>query len=342
MVLGRPFLATIHADIDVFNKEISLGIRHNRVTFNMDKKAHNFTTPIGKERRSKKARTFEPETNDPSVNFCKPVKKNYNGVLKVWPTCDPTMKLCNGGKEIYGMNKQGDMKYWYAEWCNENSSPDTLTFNSTSVQEDCKPRPKDYPFKDWLLTKVGYTDRKWIKVQGDDLKGSGHGKEGPKKDVERSLSKEEEFEDTPTRSHWTVSVVKPSFYHTLPNTASYAMSKSKSLIRNPFIRHTSLKPSISPPRVNATNPSAVSAASINAAKRSTVSAARVNAAKLSAVSAARINAVKPSAVTAVQHNHIKKVWRPKTLVLDHAFWTTSASMTLKRFDYNDALGRSCY
>nr|GFD11041.1 hypothetical protein [Tanacetum cinerariifolium] len=84
----------------------------------------------------------------------------------------------------------------------------------------------------------------------------------------------------------TVSVVKPSFYQTRPNTTSYAMSKSKSLIRKPFIRHTSPKPSISPPRVNAANPSAVSAA-------------RVNAAKLSAVSAARINAAKSSAVTAV-------------------------------------------
>nr|GFC86543.1 hypothetical protein [Tanacetum cinerariifolium] len=125
----------------------------------------------------------------------------------------------------------------------------------------------------------------------------------------------------------TVSVVKPSFYQTQPNTASYAMSKSKSLIRNPFIRHTSPKPSISPPRVNAAN-------------LSVVSAARVNAAKIFAVSAARINAVKPSAVTDVQHNHTKKVWRPKTLVLDHAFRTTSASMTLKWFDYNDALGRS--
>nr|GFB44761.1 putative ribonuclease H-like domain-containing protein [Tanacetum cinerariifolium] len=71
-----------------------------------------------------------------------------------------------------------------------------------------------------------------------------------------------------------------------------------------------------------------------------LSAARVNAAKLFVVSAARINAVTSSAVTAVQHNHIKKVWRPKTLVLDHVFRTTSASMTLKRFDYNDALGRS--
>nr|GFB96631.1 hypothetical protein [Tanacetum cinerariifolium] len=36
----------------------------------------------------------------------------------------------------------------------------------------------------------------------------------------------------------------------------------------------------------------------------------------------------------------RTVWRPKCLVIDHDFRTTSASMTLKRFDYNDALGRS--
>nr|GFC60610.1 hypothetical protein [Tanacetum cinerariifolium] len=84
----------------------------------------------------------------------------------------------------------------------------------------------------------------------------------------------------------------------------------------------------------------VSAARVKAARPSAVSAARVKAARPSAVSAAHINAVKPSAVTVVQHNHTKKIWRPKTLVLDHVFRTTSASMTLKRFDYNDALGRS--
>nr|GFC08530.1 hypothetical protein [Tanacetum cinerariifolium] len=49
----------------------------------------------------------------------------------------------------------------------------------------------------------------------------------------------------------------------------------------------------------------------------TLSATRVKAARPSAVSAAHITAVKPSAVTAVQHTHTKKVWRPKTLVLDH-------------------------
>nr|GEW47085.1 hypothetical protein [Tanacetum cinerariifolium] len=124
-----------------------------------------------------------------------------------------------------------------------------------------------------------------------------------------------------------IGAARPTFSKTRPHIAPYAVSKSKEPIRRPFIRHTSPKPSISPPRVHAANPSVVSAT-------------RVNAARLSAVSAARINAVKPSVVTVVQHNHTKKVWRPKTLVLDHVFRTTSASITLKRFDYNDALGRS--
>nr|GEZ09471.1 hypothetical protein [Tanacetum cinerariifolium] len=99
----------------------------------------------------------------------------------------------------------------------------------------------------------------------------------------------------------TVSTVKLKFSKTHPNIASHAVSKSKSLLRRPFIRHPFSKPSISPPRVTA---------------------------------------AKPSAVSAAQNNHDKWVWRPKCLVLDHDLRTTSASMTFKRFDYNDALGRS--
>ncbi|GJY81753.1 reverse transcriptase domain-containing protein [Tanacetum coccineum] len=49
MILGRPFLATIHAEIDVFNKEISLGIRDERIIFDMNKKSYEFTTPIEKD-----------------------------------------------------------------------------------------------------------------------------------------------------------------------------------------------------------------------------------------------------------------------------------------------------
>nr|GFC48417.1 hypothetical protein [Tanacetum cinerariifolium] len=100
----------------------------------------------------------------------------------------------------------------------------------------------------------------------------------------------------------TISAVKLKISKTRPNIAPYVVSKHKSPLRRPFIRHPSPKPSISPPRVNA---------------------------------------VKPSAVSTAQHNPGKKVWKPKCLILDHTLRTTSASMTLKRFDYNDALGRSC-
>ncbi|GKB27684.1 reverse transcriptase domain-containing protein, partial [Tanacetum coccineum] len=48
MILGRPFLATIHAKINIFNKEISLGVGEDRITFDMDKKIRNFTTYVEK------------------------------------------------------------------------------------------------------------------------------------------------------------------------------------------------------------------------------------------------------------------------------------------------------
>nr|GFC05411.1 hypothetical protein [Tanacetum cinerariifolium] len=54
----------------------------------------------------------------------------------------------------------------------------------------------------------------------------------------------------------------------------------------------------------------------------------------------RVIAAKASAVSAAQDK--KGIWdsRPKCIILDHDLRTTSASMTLKQFDYNNALGRS--
>nr|GEV99645.1 hypothetical protein [Tanacetum cinerariifolium] len=56
----------------------------------------------------------------------------------------------------------------------------------------------------------------------------------------------------------------------------------------------------------------------------------------------------PPKVTAVKVPHVNAVkgvlgkweWKPKCPILDHVSRHSSASMTLKRFDYNDALGRS--
>nr|GFC37376.1 hypothetical protein [Tanacetum cinerariifolium] len=88
---------------------------------------------------------------------------------------------------------------------------------------------------------------------------------------------------------------------TRPKLASRAVSKSKSPLRRPLPNHPSSNPKNSPPKVTA---------------------------------------AKASAVSAALDKQGTWVWRPKCLILDHDLRTTSASMTLKRFDYNDALGRS--
>nr|GEV32613.1 ribonuclease H-like domain-containing protein [Tanacetum cinerariifolium] len=98
-----------------------------------------------------------------------------------------------------------------------------------------------------------------------------------------------------------VSAAMPKFMVTRPRLAHPTVTKSKSPIRRHITRSPSPKTSNSPPRVTAAQAPVVSAA---------------------------------------QGIQGKWVWRPKCLILDHDFRTTSASMTLKRFDYNDALGRS--
>nr|GEU93055.1 putative ribonuclease H-like domain-containing protein [Tanacetum cinerariifolium] len=98
-----------------------------------------------------------------------------------------------------------------------------------------------------------------------------------------------------------VSAALPNITMTRPRHAHQVVTKSKSPIRRHITRNPSSKTSNSPPRVNA---------------------------------------VQVLVVSAVQGKQETWVWRPKCPILDHDFRTTSASMTLKRFDYNDALGRS--
>nr|GEW25308.1 copia protein [Tanacetum cinerariifolium] len=58
----------------------------------------------------------------------------------------------------------------------------------------------------------------------------------------------------------TIGAARPTFSKTRPHIAPYTVSKSKAPTRRPFIRYTTPNPRLSPPRVNAANPSVVSAA----------------------------------------------------------------------------------
>ncbi|GJW24401.1 hypothetical protein Tco_0038212 [Tanacetum coccineum] len=173
--LGRPFLATIHAEIDVFDKK-NLGVDNARVSYDMEKKDHNFTTPTEKifmikydlENRPKssacsdnqsrnlpdrspddslhnqgsKNKKIKLDQHTPRAHFCKPIKQTVDEKTMMWPTCDPTKSMCDGGMKSMG----------YAEWCNVSPTPET------SSQESNNLRPKDYTFREWTLIKVGHTD----------------------------------------------------------------------------------------------------------------------------------------------------------------------------------------
>ncbi|GJT30118.1 RNA-directed DNA polymerase, eukaryota, reverse transcriptase zinc-binding domain protein [Tanacetum coccineum] len=59
-ILGKPFLATIHAQIDVFNREISFGIGEDRVKFDVNGNAHHSNVTLEKVYMAAEKESFNP------------------------------------------------------------------------------------------------------------------------------------------------------------------------------------------------------------------------------------------------------------------------------------------
>nr|GEX94931.1 hypothetical protein [Tanacetum cinerariifolium] len=81
MFLGKPFLAMIHAQIDVFRREISLGIG-----------SHPLENVVSRWHVCKPVRVI--------VRDC---EKDY----EKWPTCNPDLSFCSGYDAIYGKEESG-------------------------------------------------------------------------------------------------------------------------------------------------------------------------------------------------------------------------------------------
>ncbi|GKA81209.1 putative reverse transcriptase domain-containing protein, partial [Tanacetum coccineum] len=147
MILGRPFLATIHAEIDVFNREISLGIGGDRVTFDMDKRIHNFTTPIGEiymiNTTPSDASSRVEETNDVhnENNYLKdPQERSFDDYkwmfdLEIYQLADE-YELGIGKKghmldDIWENYRkvQGDNTYWWHDQKSEEEERQKLVIN---------------------------------------------------------------------------------------------------------------------------------------------------------------------------------------------------------------------
>ncbi|GJS12505.1 hypothetical protein Tco_0406977 [Tanacetum coccineum] len=183
MILRRPFLATIYAEINVFNKEISLGVGEDRISFDMNKKIHNFTTPgncnlhnqnnntpdnDGKERCGKKARIDETDPTTPKVHICI-YGIDEKGKLREWYCHHDDKRIGMTGEGLSFLDfllvkyegSQGSDLIWdngYAEWCDENSISNPSTSKLNTARLDSKAKPRDYTFKEWMLIKVGHTN----------------------------------------------------------------------------------------------------------------------------------------------------------------------------------------
>ncbi|GJS77091.1 hypothetical protein Tco_0726972 [Tanacetum coccineum] len=53
------------------------------------------------------------DKNVPKAHFCNPIKQTFKEQIKIWPSCDPDKKLCDGGGEIYEVSKTGNLRFWY-------------------------------------------------------------------------------------------------------------------------------------------------------------------------------------------------------------------------------------
>ncbi|GJS84905.1 phospholipase-like protein [Tanacetum coccineum] len=169
--LGRPFLATIHAKIDVFAGKISLGIDDDRLSFDIMRKDHNPSEKIfmvnsglinrpqspaqsnnqndyeesgNWDNRSPNLDDREPKKrkinkNVPKAYFCDPIKQNIKEQTKMWSSCDPDKKYVMGGVDICRVSKNGNLRFWYCNYDNERRNI----------------KGKGLSFPDFLLAKYG-------------------------------------------------------------------------------------------------------------------------------------------------------------------------------------------
>nr|GEW24986.1 hypothetical protein [Tanacetum cinerariifolium] len=112
ILLGRPFFATIHAQIDVFKGEILLGVRNEKVKFDMHGEICHSRVPLKFFTCKESVYTVDSSSNSQEnevgshlfkiVSRChvsKPVHitfKVYEEDCGIWPTCNPDLSFCSG------------------------------------------------------------------------------------------------------------------------------------------------------------------------------------------------------------------------------------------------------
>ncbi|GJU70857.1 hypothetical protein Tco_1262262 [Tanacetum coccineum] len=101
----------------LINRPQSLAQSNNHIDYeesgNYDNRSPNLYV------RKPKKWKINLDDNVPGAHFCNPIKQNIKEQTKMWPSCDPNKKICDGGVEIYRVSKTGNLRFWYCNYDNE-------------------------------------------------------------------------------------------------------------------------------------------------------------------------------------------------------------------------------
>nr|GEV91199.1 hypothetical protein [Tanacetum cinerariifolium] len=128
-------------------KKAPLGVDNTRVSYDMEKKDHNLTSPTEEifmiksdlenrpqspacsdnqsrnlpdrspndslHNQGNKNKKIKLDQHTPREHFCKLIKQTIDEKTMMWPTCDPTKSMCDGGDEIYRVSRVGNVGHTY-------------------------------------------------------------------------------------------------------------------------------------------------------------------------------------------------------------------------------------
>ncbi|PWA47879.1 hypothetical protein CTI12_AA489690 [Artemisia annua] len=182
LILGRPFLATSHANIKVFEKEITLKNGKERITFNHNGSLKSVNTALEEVCMIKEASNTSVPTNidiytnpvlcdaescencntnhfEERVSYSKQAQNRHDKIMgRVMNGRNPILKnhYCNPIIMIY------NEKVYSVETgeCSKNIPPEEADQHFKINCTDPKKRPKgrDYSFNEWITKRFGTTN----------------------------------------------------------------------------------------------------------------------------------------------------------------------------------------
>ncbi|GKD03614.1 hypothetical protein Tco_1178588, partial [Tanacetum coccineum] len=201
IILGRPLLATAHAQVDIFRKTISLEVGSEKVIFKM---RSSFTTTNFESVRSIKSETFIEDENLKEIDYdlflydfkslykitnvenekystpqgkrehwCREILQEKENERQYWASCNPSSNICDGGDLPINIEKH----YWER---NNDSKREELEWENLSLND---------------LMRIRYG--KVCKMTGETILKD-HWKErfgGEEDDLEEYLEDPEEFRE---------------------------------------------------------------------------------------------------------------------------------------------------